>query len=111
MYLDDAFDMPVGRRQCSDIEPKATREGGAYLVDVEDLSLDLDRFQDVVGSGVEDGLLAEPEAEGLHPADEPALPVPHGGELVRKRVLIPAEPRPIPSFVDVHCYSPHYVRK
>ena len=110
-HLDDAFDVPVGRRQCPDIEPEAAGDGGAHLVDVEDLALDLARFQDILGQGVEDGLLAEPEAEAFHPADQPALPVTHGRELVRQPFLIPVEPGPIASLVDVHCYSPHRLRR
>ena len=47
-HLDDAFDMPVGRRQCPDIEPQAACDGGAHLVDVEDLPLDLARFKYVL---------------------------------------------------------------
>jgi len=42
--LDDAFDMSVGCRQCSDVEPQAACEGGAYPLDVEDLPLDLARL-------------------------------------------------------------------
>ena len=48
-HLDDAFDMPVGRCQCPDIESQAAGEGGSHLVDVEDLPFDLARFQDVLG--------------------------------------------------------------
>ena len=47
----------------------------------------------------------------FHPADEPPLPVTHRRKLVCQPVLIPAEPGPIVSFVDVHCYSPHSLRK
>ena len=73
-------------------------------------SISLD-FSDVLGQGVEDGLLAEPEAEAFHPADQPSLPVTHRGELVRKPVLIPVESGPILSFVDVHGDSPHNLRR
>ena len=109
-HLDDAVDIPIGRRHGPDIESQASSEGGAHLVDVEDLSLDLARFHDVLSQRVEDGLLAEPEAERLHPADQPALPVPHRTELLRKSFLIPVEPGPILSLVDVQRYSPQVLR-
>jgi hypothetical protein len=110
-HLDDAVDMPVGGRQRPDIQPQAACEGRAYLVDVEDLSLDLARFQDILGQRVVDSLLAELEAEGFHPADEPALPVPNRGEWVRQGDLVPVKPGPIALFVDEHDYSPHTLRK
>ena len=71
-HLDNAVDMPVGGRQCPDIESESAGEGGAYLIDVEDFALDLARFQDVLGQGAEDGLLAEPEAEpSIRPMSRP----------------------------------------
>ena len=109
-HLDNAFDMPVGWRQCSDIESKAAGEGGAYLVDVEDFPLDLARFEHVLGQRTQHRLLAEPEAKALHPSDEPTLSVTHRRELVCQPVLIPVEPGPIVSFVDKHRYSPHVLR-
>ncbi len=109
-HLDNAVHMPVGWRQCPDIEPEAAGEGGAYLVDVEDFAFDLARFQDVLGQGTQHRLLAEPEAESFHPANEPTLPVTHRRELVRKPVLIPVEPGPLVSLVDVHRYSPQVLR-
>ena len=59
---------------------------------------------------LEDRFLPQPEAEAFHPANEPPLPVTHRRKLVCQPFLIPTEPGPIVSFVDVHRYSPHYLR-
>ena len=91
-HLDDAVDMPVGRRQCPDIESETACERGAYLIDVEDFALDLARFQDVLGQRVQDGLLPQPEAEAFHPADKPALPVTHIGEPLGHRAWSQRKP-------------------
>ena len=76
-YLDDAVDMPVGRREGPRYQAPSGVLARAHLIDVEDLPLDLTRFQDILGQRAQYGFLAEPEAEGLHPADETALAVTH----------------------------------
>ena len=48
--------------------------------------------------------------EPFHPANKPPLAVTHRRKLVCQPVLIPVEPGPIVSFVDVHRYSPHSLR-
>ena len=78
---------------------------------VEDLALDLARFQDVLGQGVEDGLFAEPEAQALHPADQPCPAGDAPPRVWPKALVIPPEVWPIISFMDVHCYSPHFLRR
>ena len=109
-HLDNAFHMAVGGSQCPDIESEAAGEGGAYLIDVEDFAFDLARFQDVLGQGAQDGLFPETEAQAFHPANEPPLAVTDRRKLVSQPFLIPAEPGPIVSFVDVHRYSPQVLR-
>jgi len=55
---------------------------------VEDVPLDRARPQDVLGQRAQDGLLAEPEPQGPHPAEEPPLPIPDLGESVGEPALI-----------------------
>ena len=73
-------------------------------------SLDLARLQDVLSQHAQDGFFAKREPQAFHPPDEQSLPVTDSGKLVCQRVLVPAETRPIVSFVDIHGYSPHFLR-
>ena len=89
--------------------PKRRARGGTHLIDIEDLALDLTRFQDLLGQCAEDSLLTEPEAQAFHPA-KGRPPVTDGGKLRCQPFLIPVEPGPIVSFVNAHGYSPHNLR-
>jgi hypothetical protein len=94
-HLYHAFDVTVGWCQGSDVEPQAARNGGANLIGIEDLTLDLARFQDVLRQGVQNGFFTEVEAEALHPAEEAALPVADRGKLVCQPNLVPVKMGPI----------------
>jgi hypothetical protein len=108
--LDNTFNMAVSRGECSYVESKSAGYRRAYLFHVEDFSLDLARFKDVLGQGAEDGFFPQTEAQGFHSANKSPLPVPDGRKLVCKPLLIPAELGPIVSFVDVQRYSPRLLR-
>ena len=79
-HLDDAFDIAVGGRQRADVHAQPAGDRGAHLIRVEDLTFDLARLEDILGQGLEHGLAAQREAKRLHAADQPALPVTHGGK-------------------------------
>ena len=59
------------------------------------------RLDHVLGQGLQHGLAAKLKPKRLHPADQPALPVPDGRERFLKRLVIPGELRPVVQFMDV----------
>ena len=60
------------------------------------LSLDFAGFEDVQGQRPKLRLLLKRKPEALHPAQEPALPVPDLGQTARPRPLYPIENGAIP---------------
>ena len=73
----------------ADVDAEAAGDRGAHLVAVENLAFDLARLEDVLGQRFEIGLGLQPEAESLHPADQPSLPVADRRQLSGQRVVVP----------------------
>ena len=72
-HLDDALDMAVGGLQPADVHAETAGDRGADLLGVQLLAFDLAGLEHVRGQGLQDGLLLEMEAKGLHVADQAAL--------------------------------------
>ncbi len=62
-----------------------------------------------VGQGLQNSFLLEVETQGLHVADQPALPVADVGKRFGKLLLVPVKAGPAVEFVDIH--SPHLLRR
>jgi hypothetical protein len=82
-HLDDAVDIAIGGDQSRDVHAEPACERGTHLGAVENLALDLARFNDLLGEGAEGGVGAQGVAESFHAADEPALAVADGAEVGR----------------------------
>ena len=100
-HLDDAFDIAVAGNQSGNVHAEAAGNRGAHLLAIEMLALDLARLDHVFGQRLEDGLLAQREADGLHPPDQSPLPVTHRCQLGGKLRVAPPEVRPVIALVDV----------
>ena len=68
-HFDDAFDVAIGFDQTADIHAQAAGNGGANLLPVEQFALDLARFENIFGQGMENGFLTQRETKRLHAAD------------------------------------------
>lgn len=110
-HLDHAVDVAVRRRRGGDVQAQAAGDGGADLVLVQHLALDLAGPEDVLGQGGQHGLGAQVEAQTLHPAEQPALPMAHGGQAVGERVHAPLEPGPGVLLMNVLGHSLHLLRR
>ena len=79
-HLDDPVDVAIAWDQSGDVHPQPARERGTHLGVVENLALDLARFDDLLGEGSQRSVGAKGVAEGLHAPDEAALAVADGAE-------------------------------
>jgi hypothetical protein len=52
-HFNHALDLTVGRREAADVDSKPARNGGAHLISIQLLPLDLTRFKDILGQGVQ----------------------------------------------------------
>src|SRR5260370_4136592 len=110
-HLDHTFDVAVGGRQRCHVASKTARDRGPHLILVEDFALDLARLENILGQGLEHGLLTEGKSKLKHPAYKSALAMPDCRKLPGEAVLIPLEFGPIRQFVDISSHSPHLLRR
>ena len=87
-HVDDAVHASVGWLQGADVDAEPPRHGRAHLIAVERVPLDIVRLDDLFGQTFDDGLSAEPEPKGFHPADELALTMTRRRERLDQRALI-----------------------
>jgi hypothetical protein len=76
-HLDDTFDVAVFARQSATLHTQTARQGGANLIAVEMLTLDLTGFQDFFGQRTQYRFGAELKTEPFHPPNQPSLMIPH----------------------------------
>ena len=106
-HLHNAVDVAVGGDQAADVEAQAARDGGAHLVLVQLLALDVAALENVLGQRLENGLVAERKAHALHAADQAALVVADAGQGGEQALVVPGEVGPAVKLVDVggHLFS------
>jgi hypothetical protein len=110
-HLDDAFDIPIGRSQSTDIDAETACNRGPDLTTIKHLTFDLTRFEDIVGQGFENGFRPQLEAERFHPSDEASLLVADFPKMFSEALRLPGKARPVRMVVNVGSYSPHHVRR
>lgn len=108
-HLDNTLDMTVCGLQSAEVHPEAPGDRRADLLGVELLAFDLAALENIGGQGLKDSFLLEPESQGFHMTDQPALPVTRGGERLGKLLRVPVKPRPVLQFMDIQC--PHLMRR
>jgi hypothetical protein len=94
-HVDDAFDIPVGGSQSTDVHPQPAGERRANRIGVECFPLDLARLEYVLGPYLEAGLLAQPDAEILQAPEQAALRLMHPGQRLRQPLMVETPVRPI----------------
>ena len=72
-HLDDAFDIPVCRKQASDIHAQAPRDGRAYLIAVQNLPFDFAGLHHFLGQDLKAGFFPKLESQRLHSPQQTAL--------------------------------------
>ena len=102
--------MTVDSLQSADVHSESSRDRRTNLVDVQFLALDLAAFENIFGQGLQHCFLLQLEAEALHAANQPALPVTHVCQRFAQGQPIPMEVGPVCQLVDV-MDSPHVMRR
>ena len=90
---------------------EAAGDRRANLVFVQILALNLACFDNIVGEGLEDGLLPQREPQRFHMTYQPALPMTNSGQFFRQFPVISVIFRPIWQRVAIDRHSPHDARQ
>ena len=102
--FDHPVNVPFGRSKGADVHPKSPGDRRADLVTVEDLALNLTRFDDFLGQRLKGRFRLQLEAKAFHPAQKPTLLVARPGrEFPRAFRRTPLGTRATPVF---HEYKP-----
>ena len=109
-HVDDPVDMTVRRRKPTNVQPETARQRRTDLIAIENLAFDLTGLDDLFGERLQRGLVAQPQPQRLHAANQPALLVAHRRERRDEVFLAPAKPGPVLVLVDIPRHSPHLLR-
>lgn len=100
-HLDHPLDIAIDRCKRADVHAKASGNGGAHLLLVQVLALDLAGLQDVLCQRLKDGFGPQVEAERFHPSNQTALPVANRGQCRADAVSRPCEVGPLCPLMDI----------
>ena len=101
-HLDDALDVPVGRRQRADIHPQPARDRGSNLILFQDLALDLTGLDDLLGQ--RSRTASSRKRKPSSPSGRSAAPDDGGRTPTWQKA--PLDPSGIPASRSVRGYTP-----
>jgi len=101
-HFNNAVDISIGWRESADVDAESLGKGRSNLIDIQSLTFNLARLENVLNEEFKRRFSTRGEAERLHPTDQAALLVAHSGEGGCQPSILPSKLGPIWLLVDVH---------